>query len=340
MTDEFKQSKVKWGKLEHDVYKLIQHHSLNEALFFIAVSGGADSMALLHCLAQIKKSEQLVVLHFHHGQDTKNHEEQSAFRDRALNAVQKYCRNNKLQFYSAKADNFLTQEEQCREARYQFFEEIQNSLVKNQLFEKSVLVTAHHQNDLLETNLIKLIRGCGLEALKNFDVFNGQRFRPFLNIKKNEILTYLKHNNLDFIEDPSNSEADQLRNFLRNQWLPQLEAYRQGAVDKFSESLQRAIQESRHSAPQYESLFHELQNDKDVKQLILAWSSFLNLSQNEQLQLIVQVFKRLNIRHFTKNHVFEVKKRLDKNQKEHTFSVCGVKWVINAQQIMVYFEKV
>ncbi|RYC52810.1 tRNA lysidine(34) synthetase TilS [Flagellimonas olearia] len=104
----------------------------------------------------------------------------------------------------------------ARELRYQWFNELLGS------GEFNYIMTAHHADDDLETFLINLSRGTGIEGLSGIPVQNEKVIRPLLNFSRQEILSYAKDNNLEWREDSSNSESKYLRNKIRLDIVPQL----------------------------------------------------------------------------------------------------------------------
>jgi tRNA(Ile)-lysidine synthase len=156
-----------WNNFEHQVWQKIKNHDLQNKKLFLAVSGGVDSIALLYVLIQLKLNVNLTVLHYHHG-DYQN----KIFRDQSLDLVRKLCLELKILFVSDKATKELKSESDFREARRLFFQ-------KNT--ENHILVTGHHLDDVLETRLIKMIRGTGAAGLSSFVEYNYKTFRPFLS---------------------------------------------------------------------------------------------------------------------------------------------------------------
>jgi len=106
----------------------------------------------------------------------------------------------------------------ARELRYQWFHEVLDT------GEFDFVLTAHHADDDLETFLINLSRGTGIEGLSGIPVQNEKVIRPLLNFSRQEILSYAKDNNLQWREDSSNSESKYLRNKIRLDIVPQLKA--------------------------------------------------------------------------------------------------------------------
>jgi len=170
--------------------------------YVAAVSGGVDSMALLHML-QKRPGVDLVVAHLDHGI-----REDSA-EDREL--VQEYCASHNIKFVYEEAHlGQNASEESARQARYNF---LRHACAN---FKARAIITAHHQDDLLETAIINIIRGTGrrgLSALANHD----RLMRPLLHVGKAEILAYARAHGLVWREDSTNLDQKYLRNYVRHQ---------------------------------------------------------------------------------------------------------------------------
>jgi len=178
----------------------------------LALSGGQDSMALLHILSQLakKNSFKLRAIHVHHGL--------SSFADAWVELCQKFCDVLQVEFISSKVEIQKNHphgiEGHARELRY--------STLNN--LRAGVLVTAHHQQDQIETFLLQLLRGSGLRGLSCMQEFDEKRilWRPFLNVDQTMIKNYLINNKIEFAQDESNFNDKFDRNFLRNNILPLL----------------------------------------------------------------------------------------------------------------------
>lgn len=188
--------------------------------YVLAVSGGVDSMVLLDLLSNLSGVD-LVVAHFNHGIRPE------AAKDEALvaHAAGKYGLPAELGRARLGAG---ASEDTARQARYRFLEAVQkkHSAVR--------IITAHHQDDLIETALINLIRGTGRQGLSAI-ASNPNVLRPLLGTPKSRIIEYAKANTLRWNEDSTNSTTDYLRNHLRHKVLAGLPpSERQQLLDQLS----------------------------------------------------------------------------------------------------------
>lgn len=194
--------------------KLLEQHQLSQKQFVVAISGGIDSMVLLHALIDCGVSrEQIHAVHIHHGL--------SQFAEQWLAFCQQQCQQYAIRFSAQRVN--LTDfgkgvEAAARDARY-------NALAQF-VTNGEVLLTAQHQDDQCETLLLALKRGSGVRGLAAMPTFTpfakGVLFRPLLLVARAEVEAYAHAHQLDWVEDDSNSDSRFDRNFLRQQVLPQL----------------------------------------------------------------------------------------------------------------------
>lgn len=163
----------------------------------LAVSGGVDSMALLNMYAYA----DIIVAHIDHG-TRKSSAEDADF-------VRQKCQEMGVKFYETKLElGEGVSEELARKKRYEFLKTIQEK-------ESGTLCTAHHLDDVLESIAINLIRGTGWRGLTPF--YGDELVRPFIIAKmwKRDVLKFAGEQNICFRQDPTNYEADYLRNRVR-----------------------------------------------------------------------------------------------------------------------------
>jgi tRNA(Ile)-lysidine synthetase-like protein len=168
--------------------------------YVLAVSGGVDSMVLLDLLSNLSGIE-IIIAHFNHGirPEAGNDEE----------LVTKAARSYDLPIEVGRAElGQGASEEASRLARYDFLRAVQTR------HRASKIITAHHQDDLIETALINLVRGTGRQGLSAISS-NANVLRPLLGIPKSRLLQYAQTHKLKWHEDITNESADYLRNRLR-----------------------------------------------------------------------------------------------------------------------------
>jgi tRNA(Ile)-lysidine synthetase-like protein len=173
--------------------------------YVIAVSGGVDSVVLLHLMAA-RPDVKLTVAHYDHGIRDDSDE------DRKL--VQQLARQYDLPFvYARGALGLNASEATARTARYGFLHDVRRASGAR------AIMTAHHQDDVLETAILNLLRGTGrrgLSSLRSTDTI----VRPLLQVPKKELLRFARDNQLVWHEDSTNADERYLRNYVRLRLLP------------------------------------------------------------------------------------------------------------------------
>ena len=285
-------------------------------------------MTLLRVMSQIQKSLglSLQVLHVHHGdlelefasQDSKAEN----FRDQAQTLVREVCQDLKTPFVTVKSETGLITEAECRKFRRDSLLAIR-SQPTNRL-QKCWLMTAHHQQDLLETRMLRLIRGTGPQGLKAIHPRQDPWVRPWLQVTPEEILKETELLNARYVQDPSNNDPRYLRNWVRNTWLKSLENHQPGAVESLGRSLENLSQ---------------LQ-DKALEPVWVTQTSFKRglfhtLTPGQKRQVLATCLHRVVGSDYSLGQIEEIQKQLDKSQSEHTFKMKNSLWKVNAQHVSV-----
>ncbi len=182
----------------------------------VAVSGGPDSVSLLKSLLKLKDYLKIEVSVFH-----LNHKLRGLDSEMDAIFVNKLAENNRVpvHIYSFDVKAFaknkkLSLEEAGRAVRYNLMERI----AQEEGYDK--IAVAHHIDDRVETFFIRLIRGASLDGLASIPPVRGKVIRPLFNVKKSEILSYLKRTGQDYRIDVTNFILDNLRAQIRNSLIP------------------------------------------------------------------------------------------------------------------------
>jgi tRNA(Ile)-lysidine synthase len=169
--------------------------------YVIAVSGGVDSMVLLDVLAK-KTDLKLIVAHFDHGIRPDSGE------DRLL--VQKTAKTYKLPFVFDKVKlGAGASEADARKARYAFLKSVKSAS------NARAIITAHHQDDIIETAILNILRGTNRKGLSSLKSLDGM-LRPITHVDKNTIYEYAKSLGLPWREDSTNKDINYRRNYIRH----------------------------------------------------------------------------------------------------------------------------
>ncbi|NHM02586.1 tRNA lysidine(34) synthetase TilS [Flavobacterium difficile] len=240
---------------------------LKDKKFYIAVSGGIDSMVLVHLFQHFQFEFGLLHCNF------KLRGEES---DADMRFIQDYAEANSLQlkigfFETAQIakESKISIQVAARELRYQWFYQ--------QMKENNVdfVATAHHLDDKLETFFINLSRGTGLDGLTGIPTINDKVFRPLLPFSREEIENYANENNLKWREDSSNASDKYLRNKIRHHLVPVLKDNNEDFLNSFQKT-QTYLKEAQALVNDaanliYQEVAEELENGTvifDIKKLI------------------------------------------------------------------------
>ncbi|MGE5398489.1 MAG: tRNA lysidine(34) synthetase TilS [Chitinophagales bacterium] len=231
----------------------------------VGVSGGPDSVALLHFLLQLKKqgNYEVFAAHLNHGL------REEALLDQEL--VEGLCRKWDVPFRMDKSNikeiartSGQSIEQVGREVRYRFLHQTAEE------FGAVKIAVAHHRQDQAETLLMRLIQGTGPRGLQAMLPRRSQIIRPFLCLDRNEIDKYLKENHIDYRIDSSNFDKNYLRNRIRLDLLPLLEErFNPRIVDGLCRLADLAAEEN---------LYWESEIEKVINQVANSNSSTVNVN--------------------------------------------------------------
>ena len=184
----------------------------------VALSGGKDSVCLLHLLLSLREELNITVkaVHVDHSIRGKDSENDAEF-------VKNYCEKLGVLVKVFKVDaplyskqNNLSLEQGARALRYGVFKSVLDSGFAN------LVATAHHKNDNFESLLFNIFRGTGLKGAGGIPSKNGEIVRPLLSVTREEIDRYVQENKLPFTQDLTNFSSEFSRNYIRNEIVPKI----------------------------------------------------------------------------------------------------------------------
>lgn len=216
------------NQIEQKVSKYIHRHYLlkHDGRYIVALSGGADSVALLCILDALGINISAAHCNFHLRGEESNRDEQFCVDlcqkmgiplSRIHFDTQEYAQLHKVSIEMA-----------ARDLRYRYFAQLAKDL------EADGICVAHHRDDNVETLLLNLLRGSGIDGLAGIAPQNGNILRPLLCISRQDILQYLKEKGQDYVTDSTNLEDDALRNKIRHHVIPLLQTLNPAASDNIA----------------------------------------------------------------------------------------------------------
>ena len=299
---------------------------LKDQKLLIAISGGIDSVVLTHLLH--KEGYQIALAHcnFQLRKEESNLDE-VFIKDlgKSLN-IATYCIRFETTKFAQKQK--LSTQLAARSLRYNWFQK----LLKEEKF--SYVLTAHHADDNLETFLINLTRGTGLEGLTGIPAINNTIIRPLLPFSRTTILAYAKDKNIEWREDKSNASTKYIRNKIRHQVIPILKEINPSLLDSFAKTT-TYLQDSQ-----------EIITDKiqEVSENVVH-SETLNLDKNNcklNIQKINQLsnpkaylYQLLKSYHFTEWN--DIYKLLSAQSGKYVFSKTHV--LLKDREFLILFKK-
>lgn len=254
----------------------------------IACSGGADSTALLYLMHQLGYTVEVAHV---------NYQLRGEASQKAEDYLDELCKKLDLPFH---VKRFNTQElasdskrgiqELARHLRYQWFEQLSD--------EQGIpfILTAHHQNDRIESYTHHLLRGNSLSGFSSIPQQRGKIFRPLLRFTQEELRNYLKQIGVEWVEDESNAGLDYTRNKIRHQLLPLMSEIHEGFEHNFLRQMEM-FKELNHFLSDF------MQNLGQRAIRAEASGLFIDLEVLEQLS-----FKRLLIMHLAPQFGFDLKR--------------------------------
>ena len=232
------------------VRQYISEHRLLDAdkRYLVALSGGADSVCLLLVLKQLGYQVEAAHCNFLLRGD-------ESHRDEAF--AQTLCNEHDIPFHVIHFDtrtyaqlHKVSIEMAARDLRYQYFENLRRDI------QAEGICVAHHQDDSVETILMNLLRGTGIHGLSGIKPRNGFILRPLLCVSRKEIEAWLAGQHQTYVTDSTNLEADVVRNKLRLNVIPQLQAITPNAVSNILNTAQHLSE----ATAVYDHYMHEALN--------------------------------------------------------------------------------
>ena len=277
-----------------DILKKLDKTIKENETLITATSGGPDSMALLSLLIKLSKTKKITIICAHVNHNLRKESQEEAIM------VEKYANENNLIFEKMEINHYEgNTENYARTQRYNFFEK----LIKK--YNATYLLTAHHGDDLTETILMRMLRGSSLKGYSGFQEITDKEtykiYRPLITKTKDELLNYVKTNNIPYAVDKTNFSEEYTRNRYRLNILPILKKENKSVhlkFLKFSETLK--LYDDHINKEVNEKLNKVYQNNN------LNLKLFENEDELIKRKILYQILNNLyykNISLITDNHV-------------------------------------
>jgi tRNA(Ile)-lysidine synthase len=330
--------KTKLNKLEYAVFRKAppslnlngEPLGLNHKVI-AAVSGGADSVAMLQVISKLaaRWKFDLTVAYVHHGK-SKNLTT-NRYRNNSAKLVEQLASSLNLPFSALElASSFLGEtEESMRDGR---FDALERFAIESG---SDVIALGHHADDLFETRLIRLLRGTGPQGLSSMRTISKTSegtflWRPLLDFQRIEIEAYLVElgfrKNKEWLVDPSNADARYLRNAVRKKLIPLIEQLRPGGAQSMARSLGLLADFVEESGRAETLAFRDITHVAELDR-----KSLLAMGEYQRRECLANWVLAQGLRNFSKRHVLEILKRIDTPEKSLSFKSCGRVWLVDSK---------
>lgn len=317
--------------LKDDVLKTIKKYNLIQKgdKIVIGVSGGPDSICLLHILYNLKDELeiQICVAHINHMI--------REVADMETQYVQDFCKKLKIECFVKKVDIIKLAkyekkgtEETGREVRYAFFNEVLEKTNSNKI------ATAHNCNDKAETVILNILRGSGISGLKGIEAKREEKYiRPLIETDRKRIEEYCKENELNPKYDESNNESIYNRNKVRNEIIPYIKK-------EFNQNIIKTINRLSEVASDEDEYLRKITNKtyQDIKEKTEG-NIIINLKKFNNLELVIK--RRIIL--YTINEVLHTTNGIEKINIDDIIKMCekniGNKYIMPTKQIKIYLKK-
>lgn len=281
--------------LVHKVEQTIKAYQLLKQgdTVITAVSGGPDSMALLHILKQLAQSWKLQVIATH-----VNHRFRAVEAAREADAVQKLAEALKLQYEAVEIDvpayaqkEKLNTQVAAREKRYGFLFHVAEK------YNAHTIALGHHADDQAETLLMRILRGTGPSGLTGIPMQRIERgvqlIRPLLQLYKSELTAYCKQHDITYCEDGSNTERKYVRNQIRLDAIPYLKQWNEQMPQALNRLAGMMQDENEYMLEQTKQLYQQIISKQDDK-YVFSRTQFVLIPTALQRRLITLILSYLS----------------------------------------------
>lgn len=295
-------------KLYHEFKQILQRYNLLSKgdVVILGVSGGLDSVVLLHLFVEVQRDFdlKLVIAHV-------NYKTRGTASDADEASVRSYAKKLGLPIEvlilkpKESEGNF---EEWARDKRYEFFEKVRTES------SGAVIAVAHHQHDQAETILMNFLKGAGITGLSGMAYKKERLIRPLLGFSKEDLRSYATHHNLDYHEDATNTDQALLRNRIRHELIPRLEGlYNPNIIDTITR-MGETFRDLDSYVVDQAKIFMQKYSQIDNKRVLLNRDAFLKLPRVLQREVLHASLVHLGlVLPLSSRHFSEIQKMLERN---------------------------
>lgn len=317
--------------LKEEVLETIKDNNLiNEGdKIVIGVSGGPDSICLLHLLNNLKDTLKITIYVAHINHSIRE------VADMETKYVQDFCKKIGVECFVKKEDILSLAkkqkkgtEEVGRQVRYSFFDEVLEKTNSNKI------ATAHNSNDRAETVILNILRGSGISGLKGIEAIRDQKYiRPLINTDRESIEKYCEENNLEPKIDETNKENIYTRNKVRNVVIPYIKKeFNQNIIKTINRLSTVATEENDYLM---KITKQEYANISNIENGIIT----LDLKRFNNLELVIK--RRLIL--YTINEAIHTTNGIEKVNLDDIVKLCsnniGNKYLTPIKEIKIYVKK-
>ena len=255
----------------------------------VGVSGGPDSVALLHLLWTYGKNKniKLHIVHLNHQLRGKEADEETAYVQKLASQMDLPCSIFSVPVATFAQENGMSFEQAGHELRFRCFQQVAEKTGATKL------ALGHHSGDKVETMLLNLLRGCGPEGLTAMPMQEGWIIRPLLMVDKKQLVNYCEQQKLVYYQDATNEETDCLRNKIRLELLPLLEHEYNPQIKNHLLQLAEISQVEQETLEQATIRLWEEHGEMKTGQAVFPLDVFREQSQGMQRRLLRFIYTLL-----------------------------------------------
>ena len=312
--------------LTYDVQRFIEEKDLFnlQDKVLVALSGGADSVALLRILLSLGYTCECAHCNFHlRGLES----------DRDESFVRQFCEEHSIPLHVTHFDtsayakeHHLSIEMAARELRYEWFEQIRKEIGA------SVIAIAHHRDDSVETFLLNLMRGAGINGLKGIPVKNGYIVRPLSSVSREGILDYLQSIKQDYVTDSTNLEDEYMRNKIRLNILP--------LMKEMNPSVMETIQETTFRLSEVASIYQQDRMEAIAHKVTFLFPEMFRISLTDILEDVAPIsllHEVLSPKGFNASQIRDIYRSLSSSQSGKRFFT--TEWEVLRDREYLWIQK-